>query len=74
MPFTLNKYFSYFFRISRKFEKCVTFRHVTFQHDSVVLFKFLELRSLIESHSPKSHTNNFSLNWQDSSNVKLILL
>jgi len=27
--------FSYFFRISRKFQKCVTFKHVTFTHDSV---------------------------------------
>jgi len=39
----------------------------------VVLFKFLGLSSLIESQSPKSHTNNFSLKWQCLNNVTISL-
>ena len=38
---TLNNFFSYFFRISRKFQKCVTFKHITFTHDSVYRRTFL---------------------------------
>ena len=33
--FIMEHDLSYFFRISRKFQKCVTFKHVTFTHDSV---------------------------------------
>ena len=50
---------AHIYRISRNFQKCVTFRHVTFWHDSVnVLSELHEELQMLESHFVAQKSGN----------------
>ena len=52
--FSARPVYIHIYRISRKFQKCVIFRHVTFQHDSVQCIKNVAGRPAAISYSMQS--------------------